>query len=288
MLDPRLVLPLLLTACLVQDHRVNLSGAEHVSVRATYDGVLFDESTLELRLAEGKPKAKLMVEGAVVTITMEGAASERAVPWLDAMTRRGRLSVHRVVSWARPPAPAPAPAPVGEAAGVREDGDVDSLLIGLLPADLPLTIGGPTPWDAPSRLALGADASELPAAPSGFVRALLCGEADCEVLLLEPPSIEVSMLRATEWTPDGTGRGALTLALTEADGRAIEALTGRSIGERVAVLVDGEALIAPKVVEPITGGRIQMSVSEAQYARVHPVELDARRIGFETVEISAR
>lgn len=50
----------------------------------------------------------------------------------------------------------------------------------------------------------------------------------------------------------------LRLELTEAGGKALLELTTRTVGRRVAITVDGLVTTAPTVMEPISGGRVQI------------------------------
>ena len=48
--------------------------------------------------------------------------------------------------------------------------------------------------------------------------------------------------------------------LTPAGGKRFEEATAANIGRRIAILVDGMVQTAPRVLSPITGGRLSISM----------------------------
>lgn len=57
------------------------------------------------------------------------------------------------------------------------------------------------------------------------------------------------------------GDPIIAIALTESGAKAFEALTAASVTKRIAILVDGTVFTAPVVMEPIPGGRLQVTLS---------------------------
>jgi hypothetical protein len=95
----------------------------------------------------------------------------------------------------------------------------------------------------------GLDARELPGAADGakvFLRPeAVLSEADC-------PGFQVVVDRAgPQVVFHFTDEGARTLAEVTREARRAEA--------RLAVLLDGELVVAPRVMEPVTGGRAQLA-----------------------------
>jgi preprotein translocase subunit SecD len=55
---------------------------------------------------------------------------------------------------------------------------------------------------------------------------------------------------------------ALTIELLPGDASAFTALTARQMGQKIAILVDDEVLMTPRVLDPIAGGRILLTTKE--------------------------
>lgn len=77
-------------------------------------------------------------------------------------------------------------------------------------------------------------------------------------ILMGPPREDVAQVEGAEFL---VGKGAVQITLTEASAARFAELTRTNVGWRVAVLVDGEVVAAPKVVEEIAGGKVMLSFS---------------------------
>lgn len=108
-------------------------------------------------------------------------------------------------------------------------------------------------------LAAGATAppdAEVLADPSG------------ERLTLLEPMLTVRRLDKGEVSFDQTnGTWVLTLDLTEQDGKDFGDWTTDNVGERLAMVVDDEVLIAPQIQSGITGGEIVISPGQDGYTQ---------------------
>ena len=104
------------------------------------------------------------------------------------------------------------------------------------------------------------------------------GEAATEVLPLD-----VEKATVTYGFPD---QSALDLQLTPQGGEAFAGFTARHVGKTVDLVIDGKVMISPRLVEPITGGRIVVSGKFAPGR----LEAIARRIsaGSATVDVVTR
>src|SRR5687767_2108259 len=65
--------------------------------------------------------------------------------------------------------------------------------------------------------------------------------------------LEVEKATVTYSFPD---QSALDLQLTPQGGEAFAGFTERHVGKTVDLVIDGKVMISPRLVEPITGGRI--------------------------------
>jgi preprotein translocase subunit SecD len=77
------------------------------------------------------------------------------------------------------------------------------------------------------------------------------GAAAAEILPLD-----VEKATVTYGFPDQT---ALDLQLTPHGGEAFATFTERHVGKTVDLVIDGKVMMSPRLVEPITGGRIAVS-----------------------------
>jgi preprotein translocase subunit SecD len=107
---------------------------------------------------------------------------------------------------------------------------------------------------------------------------LVATQASAEVLPLD-----VEKATVTYGFPD---QSALDLQLTPQGGEAFAGFTERHIGKTVDLVIDGKVMISPRLVEPITGGRIVVSGKFAPGR----LEAIARRIsaGSATVDVVTR
>lgn len=104
------------------------------------------------------------------------------------------------------------------------------------------------------------------------------GQAAAEILPLD-----VAEATVTYSFPD---KSALDLQLTPEGGEAFAGFTERHVGETVDLVIDGKVMISPRLVEPITDGRIVVSGKFAPGR----LEAIARRIsaGSATVDVVTR
>lgn len=79
------------------------------------------------------------------------------------------------------------------------------------------------------------------------------------LLLKLEPFLTGAELRDAAPTLDMADQPALVLRLTPEGARTLGEVTARSLGEPLAVLLDGEVLSVPRVMEPIFGGTVQIS-----------------------------
>jgi preprotein translocase subunit SecD len=86
----------------------------------------------------------------------------------------------------------------------------------------------------------------------------------------EPSDLPRLELRASDVTAVrvlhvGDSQDALSLdvSLTPDAGRRLEAFTAAHVGERVAILVDGETVMTPEVRDAIAGGHLEIGGSSA-------------------------
>lgn len=63
---------------------------------------------------------------------------------------------------------------------------------------------------------------------------------------------------------DSAGQRAMQLELTSASSSDFAAFTGRHVGATIDLRVDGEVLMSPRLMDPITGGKIMVSGSFAR------------------------
>jgi preprotein translocase subunit SecD len=80
-----------------------------------------------------------------------------------------------------------------------------------------------------------------------------------EVLSLSEPVMTIERLDRAEAQLDQTQRWVLTLTLTSEDATAFADWTAGHIGERLAMVIDGEVVIAPTIQDTITGGVVQIA-----------------------------
>lgn len=80
------------------------------------------------------------------------------------------------------------------------------------------------------------------------------------ILLHEEPVLTSSALaNVTVSVPVDGGMPSLSLELTRAGASALQNATANMVGKRLAVVIDGEVVHAPKVREAITGGRVTVT-----------------------------
>jgi preprotein translocase subunit SecD len=80
-----------------------------------------------------------------------------------------------------------------------------------------------------------------------------------EVLPLSDPVMTVERLDRAEAQLDQNQQWVLTLTLTSDDAAAFADWTANHVGERLAMVIDGEVVIAPEIQAAITGGVVQIA-----------------------------
>ncbi|MFC7648581.1 hypothetical protein ACFQX6_55165 [Streptosporangium lutulentum] len=75
--------------------------------------------------------------------------------------------------------------------------------------------------------------------------------------------------RAVAGVDPGTGQWSIMVTLSRADAVMFAELTGRLVAEpsprnQLAILIDGKVVSAPIILEPITGGKVQISTGSVK------------------------
>jgi hypothetical protein len=100
---------------------------------------------------------------------------------------------------------------------------------------------------------------------------------DGETLTLEPPFLTIDRLEgASVQFQDYDGNWAIQLELTDEDAQTFGDWTREHIGERAAVVADGEVIFAPSIQAAIEGGDIQIT---GQYDQDEAADLLERITG---------
>lgn len=84
-------------------------------------------------------------------------------------------------------------------------------------------------------------------------------DPDGALLTLAAPMMVVEELDGAEVTTDETARWVLNLDLTDSDAKTFGDWTADHVNERLAMVIDGEIIIAPTIQGAITGGDVQIS-----------------------------
>jgi preprotein translocase subunit SecD len=79
-----------------------------------------------------------------------------------------------------------------------------------------------------------------------------------ELLTLSPPVMTIERLDGAAMVFDNTA-WALSIDLTDKDTATFASWTADHIGERLAMVIDGEVVVAPMIQDAITGGSLQIS-----------------------------
>lgn len=79
-----------------------------------------------------------------------------------------------------------------------------------------------------------------------------------ELLTLSPPVMTIERLDRAAVVFDNSA-WALTIDLTDKDSATFASWTADHIGERLAMVIDGEVVVAPEIQGAITGGSMQIS-----------------------------
>lgn len=80
-----------------------------------------------------------------------------------------------------------------------------------------------------------------------------------ELLTLAEPMMVVEELDGAEVKASETGGWVLNLDLTEKDAKTFGDWTADHVNERLAMVIDGEIVIAPEIQSAITGGQVQIT-----------------------------
>jgi preprotein translocase subunit SecD len=78
-------------------------------------------------------------------------------------------------------------------------------------------------------------------------------------LLPDSPLDESNVVGALVSIDPATGKHGVNIRFDAEGADAFARLTAENVGERIAIVIDGEVLTAPIVREPISGGRVQIS-----------------------------
>lgn len=85
----------------------------------------------------------------------------------------------------------------------------------------------------------------------------------CEVIPLGPPVLHNGHIELATMDFGYAGEPTVLLEFSD-DGRAtFGAMTSQAVGSRIALMVDGQVVSAPVVMEPILGGKAQLSIAGA-------------------------
>jgi SecD-like export protein len=115
--------------------------------------------------------------------------------------------------------------------------------------------------------------------PSGSVAASTTALPDPEgfgSLTVEPPFLRITHLDGADVRMQDNAGWGIALSLTDEDARVFGNWTTDHVGERVAVIADGEVIFAPQVASPITGGEITIA---GKYTQKSANELLAKLVG---------
>jgi hypothetical protein len=165
-----------------------------------------------------------------------------------------------------------------------------ALLLALLagacagPRDDPPSAGAPDPGSAAGQVQFGlvVGAQDAPAGPTGAyphwdAHGGWAVPADA-IWTLERPLLTCRVAVARR-SIDAQGFPAVDLALAPGDGERFRALSSRSVGRRLAVLVDGKVVLTPTVVEPLPprfqlAGRFSEEDVQALLEHLRPPAVD--------------
>lgn len=73
------------------------------------------------------------------------------------------------------------------------------------------------------------------------------------------PLLDRTAIDQASVTKDVTGRPQILITFTEKGGKLFADVTRRNVGNRLAIVIDGQLLSAPKVMDEITGGKAMIS-----------------------------
>lgn len=93
------------------------------------------------------------------------------------------------------------------------------------------------------------------------------------------PSLEVDRVKEAKAFPiEGSGQAyVVTVSLQNADAKPLENFTSKHVGEKVAIIADGQALLAPRLDQPIRRG--MLTLTDPNLGRAGAVALARRFTG---------
>lgn len=172
------------------------------------------------------------------------------------------------------------PPPEAGAAPLRHE--VETLSRGAIPV-----------WIGPDASSLGPLLAAVRAA--GRDPAIECGDdpmgpRECRLRILETDRVLTGAhVAAAEVTiDDATGRPNVRVELDAEGARRFGEVTGRAVQRRLAILVDGRVVSMPVIMEPITGGRAQITLGSGASMEEALREAQALAIALRVRPLSAR
>jgi preprotein translocase subunit SecD len=129
-------------------------------------------------------------------------------------------------------------------------------------SDSPVTSDPPVTSESPAAgpVDLVVPIELRPVVEDGGVGTTVLPDPNGERLALADPVMTIDRLDGAEVQTDGTGAGwVLTIDLTDEDAASFATWTADHVGERLAMVVDGEVLVAPTIQGAITEGMVSIS-----------------------------
>jgi len=101
----------------------------------------------------------------------------------------------------------------------------------------------------------------------------IVAESGQSILIRKEPLMAVSQdrVREVEWKGDTSGNAQIQISLTKEAGEQLGQITGDNIGQRLAIVEDGKALIAPRILAAITGGVFSIGGSADVYRQLQTI-----------------
>jgi len=99
---------------------------------------------------------------------------------------------------------------------------------------------------------------------------------------------QLDIAEARSVADERTGRPQVSVHLTASGAQRFEALTARRVGKPLAILVDGQVMSVPRVMEPIPGGRIQITLGMDKSAKAAKAEAEALAMALSTGPVAER
>ncbi len=186
--------------------------------------------------------AKVSVEAGAIRVTLPGQTDEAT--WRARLTREGRLAFGAID---------PRAVVVRALARAEQNGEGTPSVV--------VTEDGSI--EGPDRDAIVEAARMAAPAAKDETLAFERGEAPFRMWVVEEP--RESRVHGIQVAQDAAGLWGVNVTL---DAPALfEALTRKQLGRRIAILVDGEVISAPVVMDPIASGRIAIPARDEREAR---------------------